>query len=910
MSTTTRRIVTWIALGSALSLPLAACGEADPRGLFCARLGRLCEAPGVRVELAFTPTAGASADLDHDGDRDLVVAGRGHLYLQHGPVGDDPFLVTTPGDVDVRIADLDGDGDEEILASTSDPPRLHVFEDAIADVLGAPRSRALDAAPRALWVGPLVDGGPPRIVATTATPAGLLVADADLETIGAVEFGELPGALAAADLDGDGAIDLAVVDFAGARVHALRGDGQGGFTVIASVASAPLPEAIDLADIDGDGRRDALVHGGASAAVWLHRGDGAGGFAEGVEVDVIGSAPVALGVVGVDGVDGAPGWIVGASSRSIVAAQIDDAGAVVRRAFGGYSYNTARVRRDGDHLFTAHLGGAEWSRLEAAPGFVEFARWPAIEAEAIAAGDLDVDGLPELAVATSDALTIFTAVGDDAWIEGARVPLTAPVDHLVIAEVTGDGHVDVILAESEPEPALQVALGDGAGGLALGEPSPVDLVPSWITAIGVDADGRRDLAFAPRFLVDSGARVVRFDDAGRVAERAPVLEDAWVGRLAAADVDLDGRDELVAWLFGPGDPRLVVLHALPQGGWGPAESLSLSDHVDPSEDYALVIGDLDLDGTVDAALSGPGTILVHDLGALDPTAIERLDHDDLSAKDGVVADLDGDGRPDLLFGGYASTEALLAPGFGAPEVVDGSRSAGPITAFRTPSSGGRLVAGAGEGLGVLRLGVTPSLAVDDQTWGPAGGTRARSSDLDGDGHLDLVVAGRLDLAVLWGPLDGDLVQGVDARTALGGEALALVDLDGDGRDEIASAGRFGLVVSRTDAERSLGRRLRRSVAGDHEAPAAGRPGLNALAVADLDGDGFADSQPAASASRADRRHGSSLGPDATSTFSFRMDPAHETASFHLADLDGDGLADPIAVDPRGFTRWSTAPRSP
>jgi parallel beta-helix repeat protein len=91
-----------------------------------------------------------------------------------------------------------------------------------------------------------------------------------------VSTGMGPAALVAADLDGDGDVDVAVAEQDSGTVSIVTNDGLGAFTRTASYATGdpagPLyPTGIAAADISGDGKLDlVVVNRGAGTVVVLH----------------------------------------------------------------------------------------------------------------------------------------------------------------------------------------------------------------------------------------------------------------------------------------------------------------------------------------------------------------------------------------------------------------------------------------------------------------------------------------------------------------------------------------------------------------------------------------------------------------------------------------------------------------
>lgn len=189
----------------------------------------------------------------------------------------------------------------------------------------------------------------------------------------------------------------------------------------------------------------------------------------------------------------------------------------------------------------------------------------------------------------------------------------------------------------------------------------------------------------------------------------------------------------------------------------------------------------------------------------------------------VISDLDGDGAPELVAGGYMAEE-------------DGRRSTVPIYTARN--------------------GAWARLAEAGWSEGPASLIRnVAVADVDGDGREDIVALGRTGdsartararLAVL-GLRDGAVKHLAEAEwntvEYTHGYGLDVGDLDGDGKLEIVSAGfqhdgarETGYVRVWSMARGGL--RLRSETILDGVGEASMR--INAVAIADLDGGGAAE----------------------------------------------------------------------
>ncbi|RMF65385.1 MAG: hypothetical protein D6743_08090, partial [Calditrichaeota bacterium] len=76
---------------------------------------------------------------------------------------------------------------------------------------------------------------------------------------GSVAVGNGPNSVAAADLDRDGLLDLAVTNFDENSISVLKNTGSGGFVLSQTVATAHHPVQVEAADLDSDGDVDLAV---------------------------------------------------------------------------------------------------------------------------------------------------------------------------------------------------------------------------------------------------------------------------------------------------------------------------------------------------------------------------------------------------------------------------------------------------------------------------------------------------------------------------------------------------------------------------------------------------------------------------------------------------------------------------
>jgi hypothetical protein len=297
-----------------------------------------------------------------------------------------------------------------------------------------------------------------------------------------------------------------------------------------------------------------------------------------------------------------------------------------------------------------------------------------------------------------------------------------------------------------------------------------------------------------------------------------------------------------------------------------ADPLRTATCLDP---VAVALGDLDGDGWLDAAvacgasqrsgsLAGTFSVALHLQSATSPGHFGApTSYATGSSRPSAIrlADLDGDGRLDLVVGSDTGAGLLLfiqqhapaAPGSFAAPVLLATGAAPVAVAVGDLTGTGRLdlVATTGDGRAAVLLHDAGPGTFLPAVLVPAGlyPVALELADLDGDGHLDLLIAdasgsllvmtqvgggGAFDPAVAHDVFDWDTT------------ALTVADLDGDGRLDVAvaSAGPPGLpgsvaVFFQAPAPALPGTLLAPQVYTGYQGPLS-------IVASDVDGDGLPD----------------------------------------------------------------------
>ena len=259
------------------------------------------------------------------------------------------------------IADLDGDGDDDVAVPGLVTPELVVLENDAGEIRWHPPVALPDGVTEMAAID--VDGdGRVELAAThreiEAVSIYRVTGDTEFEMIQSIAMDGLVTALAAADLDSDGDQDLAVSRFRKDTVELLVNEG-GRLEAGASIPTGGGPFAIRLADLDGDQVSEMAVAGAGSDRVEVFAGGG-------LEWQRAWTAAT----------DAWPSWL------EIVDVDGDGASELL---------GTATI---GDRVFAIDAAGS-YRTLGAGDG-----------AFAVSAGDSDGDGALELAVSNKDAGTV------------------------------------------------------------------------------------------------------------------------------------------------------------------------------------------------------------------------------------------------------------------------------------------------------------------------------------------------------------------------------------------------------------------------------------------------------------------------------------------------------------------------
>ena len=649
----------------------------------------------------------------------------------------------------------------------------------------------------------------------------------------AVSFDAGPGPTrpAAADLNGDGNLDLIVPDFGlylrrSDKVRVFLGNGDGTFPAGQIYHVGNLPNSAASGDFNGDGKLDVVVATGElssseeknnsrekepaaqSGTVEVLLGNGNGTLQSPVPSSTA-KGPVRVAVGELNG-DGVLDLVVATSAGKSVSVLL------------GAGDGTFQPRHDYQI---------------------------ASKANDMILADLNNDGKVDVAVAASTDVSVLLNNGDGTLAPAINLPIDQPASNIVAGDLNQDGTIDLVVSNDltsiyfgngdgtfqapvhylpgrnvaaigqfDAKPGLDL-VADGASftirGFAFLSNSgdgtffaphayPAPLSELTIVTKDLDGDGKSDLiatAGQPS-TVDGFVSVYLSDGAGTFPGRVDYGVGEFPVAMAIADVNGDGKDDLavankldktVSILFGNGDGSFQAAHDFTTGTATPQLIAAGDFNGDGAQD--LVTSNFGLPGTISILLSVSGTFPSHtDLPvATAPTTV-------------IAEDFNGDGKADLALS-YTNSSQEINSGIVSVLISNGDGTFQPrvdhpldpafdlvlLTSGDVNGDGKKdLVAARSVGPTALLLGngdgtfESPINSPSAQIYPYPFSAGIELADIDGDGVLDLVLV--QGVSVSFGNGDGTF-QTPQYFTSIGTlgllNAVATADFNGDGALDVA-----------------------------------------------------------------------------------------------------------------------------
>jgi len=510
-----------------------------------------------------------------------------------------------------------------------------------------------------------------------------------------------------------------------------------------------------------------------------------------------------------------------------------------------------------------------------------------------AAGDFNEDGKLDLFTCDiiHDQCYLYFGNGDGTF-PAPKILAVALTGPFAVADLDGDGHLDIVAAPSNPSiSSIDALWGDGKGNFTV---QTISAPWDFDIALGdIDGDGRKDIVLASNgILYQTALRTFTFD--GSVS--------GFGVNPAVSDLNNDGFLDVVGYEQGN------VRSYLSQGPHGILHSV-ITEFPGAT---AAAVGDFNGDGKLDVAAASSSDVIIMSGDGTGHFSLGTPFGNFLGKIWGIAAgDFTGDGILDLAVG---ADEIVIYQGDGkgnftefssVPQVTSGSSGVTGTLLVADVNGDGKLdlvvaavatpeiTALLGDGTGHFSIG--SQIALGGFSNGIASG------DFNEDSHVDLAITdygfNTNFVRPFLGAGNGKFNAGTPVKGGPAPYSIAAGDFDKDGHlDVVVADFSFNTLLTMPETSLVLFGDGRGNFPRTLTLPTGSQP--NSVAVADIDGDGWPDIVLMNNGNFdfdvfINDRNGSFLAPYA---FGVGVNPS----GFVIGDVDGDGRPDVVSVITNGI----------
>jgi hypothetical protein len=467
-----------------------------------------------------------TADVNGDGSLDLInTAG---VLLGNGDGSFKPLRTFSAGinPSSVAVGDFNGDGTLDLAAAN------YLASGSVSVLLGNgdgsfQRAQSFAAGTQSVFVAVgdfNGDSTADLAVANNITSGTATVllgnGDGSFQAARSVAAGSTPFPVVVGDFNGDDIADLAMANAGSGTVSVLLGNGDGSFQAARNYYLGDTPDSVAVGDFNGDGILDLAVANAGSypdynGTVCVLLGNGDGSF------------------------QAAPDYNTGNTSDSVAVGDFNGDGTLdlaVANAGSSPNYNGT---------VSVLLGNGNGT-FQAARTFVA-----GINSVSVVVGDFTGDGTSDLAIANTgtypnyrdSSVSLLLGNGDGTFQAAVNYTTGSPLDSVAAGDFTGDGTLDLAVANDTVSGTVSVLLGNGDGTFQAARTFSAGSYPQSVSAGDFNGDGTPDLAVA-----DNGSFTVRVllgnGDGSFQTTNFSYVVGAYPRSVAVGDFNGDGAADL------------------------------------------------------------------------------------------------------------------------------------------------------------------------------------------------------------------------------------------------------------------------------------------------------------------------------------------------------------------------------
>ncbi|HEY3414799.1 MAG TPA: VCBS repeat-containing protein [Armatimonadota bacterium] len=341
-----------------------------------------------------------------------------------GPIAALLFAILPAHSQCIAIGDLSGDGAPDVVTANTSGNSISVSINKHNGTVSfnAPVNYTVGAGPTSVAIADVNGDLKPDVIVCNSTPGtiSVLLGNGDGTLRPATDYSVLPpgetgtpapSAVAVGDLRGHGILDVVVSNLGTSTVSVLQGDGKGVFHATTSLPVGSKPDSITLARFTASGHLDIATANSNSRSISVLLGNGDGTF-QGAQNSRAGYVPYAISAGDFDG-DGVMDIAV-CDNMSL-------------------SSGVNLLKGNGDGTFrnaVSFAGGTS--------------------PIAMASGDFNNDGRPDLATANTGTLDVSVFLNDCTGGFAAAITTAPGANHIgiVSGDVDGDGNAELIFSNT------------------------------------------------------------------------------------------------------------------------------------------------------------------------------------------------------------------------------------------------------------------------------------------------------------------------------------------------------------------------------------------------------------------------------------------------------------------------------